>query len=104
MIDRRDALLEGTKAGKFLEAVYKTWFLDRGDGDEVALEVAALHNEGLVDVVAAFENLKRESAGGRAQVSRAAGSSTMCMPSRWRSHSALSRCSSFVASYRFNRI
>lgn len=62
--DRRDALLEGAKAGNFLEKVYRSSLADSGDGNELAVEVASLHNEGLVDVVAAFEDLKKHSAGG----------------------------------------
>jgi len=32
----------------------------RGERDGLALDLAALHNEGLIDVVAAFGNLKNE--------------------------------------------
>jgi hypothetical protein len=57
----RDALLAGFKAGNFLETVYACSLADRDERDDLALELAVLHNEGVIDVVAAFEDLKNKS-------------------------------------------
>jgi hypothetical protein len=61
--DRRDTLVDAFKAGNFLETVHACLQADRGEGDRLSLELAALHNEGLIDVVAGFENLKNQSSG-----------------------------------------
>jgi len=60
----RDALLAGFKAGNFLETVYACLLADHDEREDLALELAALHNEGLIDVVAAFEDLKNKSVNG----------------------------------------
>ena len=62
--NRSDALLAGFKAGKFLETVYACLTADHEERENVAVELAALHNEGLIDVVAAFEDLKNKSVNG----------------------------------------
>jgi hypothetical protein len=62
--NRRDALLESFKAGNFLETVYSTSMAARGEREGLALDLAALNNEGLLDIVAAFENLKNEKSQG----------------------------------------
>lgn len=53
----RDILLKAYSEGHFLEAVYDCLSADREERNELALEVASLHNEGLIDVVLAFEAL-----------------------------------------------
>jgi hypothetical protein len=63
MRDRTDALVEAFKAGHFLETVYALSQTDRGACDGLSLELATLHNNGLIDVVAGFENLKNRSSG-----------------------------------------
>ena len=60
----KDALLAGFKAGNFLDTVYTCLLADRDEREDLALELAALHNEGLIDVVAAFEDLKNKSLNG----------------------------------------
>ncbi|HYG87922.1 MAG TPA: hypothetical protein VD978_16825 [Azospirillum sp.] len=60
----RDALLSGARAGNFLEAVYASSLADREERDDLARELAAIHNEGLVDVVAAFEALSNNTGRG----------------------------------------
>lgn len=60
----RDALLTGARAGHLLQAVHASSNATRGECDELVHELAALHNEGLVDVVAAFEGLKSNAPGG----------------------------------------
>lgn len=60
----RETLLAASGAGTFLETVYAASLAEREERGDLAIEVAALHNEGLVDVVAAFEALKEKSANG----------------------------------------
>jgi hypothetical protein len=62
--NRRDALVESFKRGNLLEAVCAGLRSDRGDRDDLALELAALHNQGLIDVVAAFAGLRNTSTTG----------------------------------------
>jgi hypothetical protein len=57
--NRRDSLAESFKNGKLLEAIYARLRTENSDRDELALELAGLHNEGLIDLVAAFAGLKR---------------------------------------------
>ncbi len=64
MSSRRDTLVESFKSGDLLETVYAGLRSDRTDQDDLALELAALHNQGLIDVVAAFAGLKNTSTTG----------------------------------------
>lgn len=61
---RRDELLEASEAGGFLAKVYEQLLADRSERDDIALEIAALQNEGLVDAIGTFENLRSYSTGG----------------------------------------
>lgn len=63
MRGRTDALVEAFKAGHFLETVYGLSRTDRGERDGLSLALATLHNKGLIDVIAGFENLKNQSSG-----------------------------------------
>lgn len=56
--------MAGAGAGHFLQAVYASLSAAAVECDDLARELAALHNEGLVDVVAAFEDLKNNAPGG----------------------------------------
>lgn len=47
-----------------METVYASFRSDRTDQDDLALELAALHNQGMIDVVAAFAGLKNTSTSG----------------------------------------
>ena len=60
----REALLAGVRAGCLLQTVYANSSAVQEERDDLGLELAALHNEGLVDVVAAFEGLKNNAPGG----------------------------------------
>lgn len=60
----RKALLTGAQAGHFLQAVYASSSAVGEERNNLAHELASLHNEGLVDVVAAFEGLKNNALGG----------------------------------------
>lgn len=62
--ERKERLLAASNTGKFLEAVYASSLAECEECDDLALELAALHNEGSVNVVAAFENLKSISSNG----------------------------------------
>lgn len=58
--NQKRTLLESFKAENFLETVCANALVDRDERDGLALDLAALHNEGKIDVVSAFENLKNE--------------------------------------------
>lgn len=60
----RDRLLQSYETGNFLETVYACSLADNNDRNALALELVALHNEGLIDVVKAFESLKNEPSNG----------------------------------------
>jgi len=62
--NRRNELVESFKRGSLLETVYASLGSERTDLDDLALELAALHNQGLIDVVAAFAGLKNTSTTG----------------------------------------
>lgn len=64
MATRRETLLEGYKTGDFLQAICSISMENTEAPNELALELAALHNENLIDVVAAFENLKEKASNG----------------------------------------
>jgi hypothetical protein len=61
---RRDVLAESFKSGTLLETVYANLLANSGERDDLALELAALHNEGLIDIVATFTGLKNTSTTG----------------------------------------
>lgn len=60
----RKVLLVGAETGQFLHAVAAALSTAREERDELACVIATLHNEGLVDVVAAFGDLKNKAPGG----------------------------------------
>jgi len=60
----KEMLLLAARAGNFLEAVYAASMEDPDERSDLHLKVAELHNQGLVDVVAAFEGLKSKSVSG----------------------------------------
>ena len=57
----RDAILAGYRAGNFLETVFSCLTADHEEREKVALELAGLHNDGTIDVVAAFDALKNNN-------------------------------------------
>lgn len=57
----REVLLAGARTGNLLQAVYANSSAALEERDDLVRELAALHNEGLVDVVAAFEGLKNSA-------------------------------------------
>lgn len=62
--NRKETLLAASKSGKFLETVYAISMAEEEESDDLTLDIAALHNEGLLDVVDVFKNLKIISSGG----------------------------------------
>lgn len=60
----RDDLLQSYKSGNFLETVYACSSNDHADRSAVVSELVVLHNEGLIDVVEAFQALKKDSSNG----------------------------------------
>jgi hypothetical protein len=60
----RDGLLRGARTGDFLIAVSEALSSIREGRDDLAKEIASLHNEGLVDVVTEFFVLKKNVPGG----------------------------------------
>jgi hypothetical protein len=60
MSDLRTELLEGYQVGNFLETAYRISLGDPNSAESVALELAAMHNENLIDIVAAFDGLKND--------------------------------------------
>lgn len=63
-MSNRDDLLRSYETGNFLETVYACSLANHNDHSALALELVALHNEGLIDVVGAFESLKNKSSNG----------------------------------------
>jgi hypothetical protein len=53
----RDELLKSFKTGNFLNTVYDIYRLNYKDHQGLVLELTALHNEKLIDIVDAFESL-----------------------------------------------
>jgi hypothetical protein len=54
----RDDLLRSYEAGNFLETVYALLMADYENHTTLALDLVELHNEGLINVIGAFESLK----------------------------------------------
>lgn len=55
-MNNRDKLLQSHGSGNLIKTIQS--LINRSDHNSLALELAALHNEGLVDVVEAFKSLK----------------------------------------------
>ena len=63
-MSNRDDLLQSYEAGKLLETISGACALtDHNERRALASELVALHNEGLIDVVRAFESLHKSSNG-----------------------------------------
>ena len=63
-MNNRENLLKGYVAGSFLETVYACLTADHDARSALASDLVALHNEGLIDVVDAFESLSSNSSNG----------------------------------------
>jgi len=60
MSDLRTELLESYRVGNLLETAYRVSLRDPNSDESVPLELAAMHNEKLIDIVAAFDALKND--------------------------------------------
>jgi len=63
-VSHRDDLLRSYETGNFLETVFACSLADHNDCSALAFELVALHNEGLINVVGAFESLNSKSSNG----------------------------------------
>lgn len=63
-MSNRENLLKGYEAGNFLEALYACLTADHDARSALALDLVALHNERLIDVVDAFKSLSNKSSNG----------------------------------------
>ena len=63
-VSNRNELLMSYESGNFLETVYARLLADQNDHNALTMQLVALHNEGLIDVVRAFEVLKSKSLNG----------------------------------------
>ena len=61
MSDLKEALLNAFNTGCFLQTAYACSQEGQEGRDALHIELVALHNDGLIDVVAAFKDLKNES-------------------------------------------
>src|SRR5262245_58953650 len=62
--NRKEIFIAASKNGNFLDAVYKSYLAEGDEREDLALYIAALHNDGHVDVVAEFEKLNKDVSGG----------------------------------------
>lgn len=62
--NRKEMLIAASKTGSFLEAVYNAYLAEPEGRESLHLEIAALHNEGRVDVIVEFEKLSTKLSGG----------------------------------------
>lgn len=63
-VSNQENLLKSYEAGNFLETLYACLTADHDARGALALDLVALHNEGLIDVVGAFESLSNKSSNG----------------------------------------
>lgn len=63
-MSNRDVLLSSYETGSFLETVYACLSADRNSRSTLALDIVALHNEGLINVVGVFESLINNQSNG----------------------------------------
>lgn len=63
-MSNREDLHRSYETGNFLETLYASLTADHVARDAIALDLVALHNEGLIDVVGAFESLSNKSSTG----------------------------------------
>ena len=63
-MNNRESLLKGYEAGNFLETLYACLTADHDARNELVLDLVALHNERLIDVVEAFQSLSNKSSNG----------------------------------------
>lgn len=62
--NRREKLIAASTAGHFLDEVYSIYLSEIGEDLNLALDIAAVHNDGQVDVLTEFLNLNQVVPGG----------------------------------------
>lgn len=62
--NRKEILISAFKSGDFLNAVYESYLAEPNESDDLPLEIAALHNDGHINVVAEFSKLENKQEGG----------------------------------------
>lgn len=62
--NRKEILISASKSGDFLNAVYQSYLAAPDEREDLPLEIAALHNDGHINVVAEFSKLENKQEGG----------------------------------------
>lgn len=60
----KDILISASKSGDFLHAVYESYLAESTESEDLPLEIAALHNDDHVNVVAEFSKLENKQEDG----------------------------------------
>ena len=60
----REALLASSKAGHLLRTIYERSTTNWEGRDDLVRELAALHNDGSLDLIVAYDDLKNHESGG----------------------------------------
>lgn len=63
-MSNRDDLLQSYETGNFLETLHFCLLANHDDSNALVVDLVALHNEGLINIVRAFEALKSKSSSG----------------------------------------
>lgn len=62
--NRKEILISASKSGNFLDAVYDSYLAVPDKREDLPLEIAVLHNDGHINVVAEFSKLENTQEGG----------------------------------------
>ncbi len=62
--NRKEILISAFKSGDFLNAVYESYLAAPDERENLSLEIADLHNDGHINVVAEFSKLENKQEGG----------------------------------------
>jgi hypothetical protein len=62
--NRKEILISASKSGNFLNAAYESYLAAPDEREDLPLEIAALHNDGYINVVAEFSKLENKQEGG----------------------------------------
>lgn len=62
--NRKEILISASKSGDFLNAAYESYLAAPDEREDLPLEIAALHNDGHINVVAEFSKLEKKQEGG----------------------------------------
>lgn len=62
--NRKEILISASKSGDFLNAAYQSYLAAPDEREDLPLEIATLHNDGHINVVAEFSKLEKKQEGG----------------------------------------